>query len=157
MLFEVLMGGSNGGGTGPEKAAYMQSPSEHSALMEPESWPELRDEYYKVLAMPPGPVKTSTLEYLRSRAEELESRYPSYWYDGNTNRPRHGQTSSWVGNIDYSPRTREARIQMGDKIYTYVNVSPERMGELLTSPSIGRMLNQAKVNHPKGEIVYHGF
>ena len=45
---------------------------------------------------------------------------------------------------------------MGDKIYTYVGVTPERMGELLTSPSIGRMLNEAKVPHKKGEIIYHG-
>lgn len=158
MLFEVLTGvGSNGGGTGPRDAAYMQSPSLHSELMEPDYWPELRQAYQEALALPPGPVKTATIEYLRSQAEALEAKYPKYWYDRNTERPKHGQTSSWVGNIDYNPRTKEAHIQMGDKVYTYVNVSPDRMGDLLTSPSIGRMLNQAKVPHEKGQIIYHGF
>ena len=157
MLFEVLRGGSNGGGSGVRDAAFMQTPTQHSELMEPSAWPELRAQYNEVLALPPGPVKSATLEYLRSQAEALEARYPKYWYDRNTERPRHVQTSSWVGNIDYDPRTREARIQMGDKIYTYVNVSPDRMGDLLTAPSIGRMLNQAKVPHDPGQIVYHGF
>ena len=156
MLFEVLRSGSNGGGSGPEKAAYMQSPSEHTELMEPSHWPELASEYNAALALPPGPVKSATLEYLRSQAEAMEARYPSYWYDRNTERPKHVQTSSWVGNIQYDPRTREANIQMGDKVYTYVNVSPDRMGQLLTSPSIGRMLNAAKVPHEKGQVIYHG-
>lgn len=156
MLFEVLRGGSNGGGTGPEKAAYMQSATEHSQLLEPDAWPELQAEYDAALALPPGPVKNATINYLRGKAEELQAKYPSYWYDGNSERPKHGQTSSWVGNIDYDPRTREARIQMGDKMYTYVNVSPQRMGQLLTAPSIGRMLNEAKVPHDPGQIVYHG-
>ena len=153
MIFEVLRGGSNGGGSGPEKAAYMQTPREHSEMMEPEYWPELAAEYNAALALPPGPVKNATINYLRSKAEELESRYPSYWYDRNSNRPKHNQSSSWVGDIDYDPRTREAHVTMGDRIYTYVNVSPDQMGQLLTSPSIGRMLNAAK--NPEGG--YHNF
>lgn len=157
MLFEVLTGGGhNNGGTGPRDAAFMQTQYEHDAMMEPVYWPDLLAQYRQALALPPGPVRSATLEYLKSEAESREARAPKYWYTGNTERPKHGQTSSWVGNIDYDPRARTANIQMGDKIYTYVGVSPDRMAELLTSPSIGRMLNEAKVPHKKGEIVYHG-
>lgn len=156
MLFEVLTGGSNNGGSGPRDAAFMQTQYEHDAMMEPVYWPDLLAQYRQALTLPPGPVRSAALEYLKSEAESREARAPKYWYTGNTERPKHGQTSSWVGNIDYDPRARTANIKMGDKIYTYVGVTPERMGELLTSPSIGRMLNEAKVPHEKGQIIYHG-
>lgn len=156
MLFEVLSGGHNNGGSGVKDAAYMQSEALHERLLEPEYWPELREQYALAEKLPDGAVKSSTLEYLKSMAEANEARYPKYWYDGNTERPKHGQTSSWVGNIDYDPRSGTANIQMGDKIYTYMGVTPGRMAELLTAPSIGRMLNEAKVPHKKGEIIYHG-
>lgn len=158
MLFEVLRGGSNGGGSGPKEATEMQSSSLHSQLMEPDFWPELQAEYEAALALPPGPVKSATIEYLRSQAEANEAKYPKYWYTGNTERPKHTQTSSWVGNIRYEPKSREAYITMGDKEYTYINVSPDDMARLLTSPSIGSVLAHARPNGPRnGEIVYHGF
>jgi hypothetical protein len=119
---------------------------------------QLQAEYEAALAMPPGPVKSATIEYLRSQAEANEAKYPKYWYTGNTERPKHTQTSSWVGNIRYEPKSREAFITMGDKEYTYINVSPSDMARLLTSPSIGSVLAHARPNGPRtGEIVYHGF
>lgn len=157
MLFEVLRQGSNNGGSGPKDAAYMQSESLHQRLLEPEYWPDLQPRYEAAKRLPEGALRTSTIEYLKSLAEEHEAKYPKYWKSGNTERPKHGQTSSWVGNINYDPETRTALINIGDKEYTYIGVTPGRMAQLLTSPSIGHMLNEAKVPHEKGEIVYHGF
>ena len=163
MLFEVLRGGSNEGGAGPEKAAYMQTPAEHAQMLEPDYWPELKAEYDAAMAMPPGPVKYATLNYLKSKAEALEAKYPSYWYDGNTERPKRTQSSSWVTNIRYEPRSKEMYITLpnkkeGNKTYTYVNVTPDQMGRLLTSQSIGRILNESKsLGTPgNGGINYHG-
>ena len=157
MLFEVLTGNglsNNANRSGPEKATYMQSPSYHQTLLDPMHYSDLAADYMAAMQMPESPIKRSILAYLQSKAEAYEKVQPEYWVNGNEQRPKHVNSSSWVGNIRYEPPKTgvgagTAYITIGGREYSYPNVTPQGMVNLLNAPSLGRFLNNAKI------IEYH--
>lgn len=157
MLFELMTGqglGNNAMKGGNRRAVSRQTQQQHDTYLDPKI--QFPEQYRAAMALP-EPMRSTILRKLEEEAIEYEkSEIPEYWDDKRPRKPVM-QSSSWVGNIDYDPQTRQAVIQAGDKAYTYVNVSPEDMARLLNAPSIGHVLNEAKVPHPKGQIVYHGF
>ena len=156
MLFEVLSVGKdihNGKlsqGPNINKARYMQTPTDHYALLDPMHYPDLAKQYTAALAMPEGPVKRWTILALKMQAEQLEKKDPRYWVDDEYPRVNGvNSSSSWVGNIRYEPPkggvgTGTAFINLGGKEYEYPYVSPQGMVRFLTSPSLGRFLNSVK-------------
>lgn len=143
MLFELLTGrglSDNSAKGGDRRATEMQTEREHADLLDIRNLPD----YQVWKAMPPGPAKSALLMRIKLEAEEMEKGYPKYWKEDKVPRRTISQSSSWVGDINYEPRTNTAYIQMGDKVYTYPGVSPEGMARLLNSPSIGKRLNELK-------------
>lgn len=157
MIFQVLSGqglGNNAMKGGNRRAVSRQTQHEHDTYLDPKI--QFPEQYRMAMGMP-EPMRSTLLRQLDEAAVEYEkNEIPEYWDDNQPRRPVM-QSSSWVGNIDYNPESREAIVHVGDKAYTYVNVEPQDMARLLNAPSIGRVLNAARVPHPKGEIVYHGF
>ena len=52
-------------------------------------------------------------------------------------------TSSNVAAIAYSPETRKLHVRFRDqKVYEYVDISPDQHAVLMNAPSIGRHLAQ---------------
>lgn len=165
MLFEVLTGNglsNNANRSGPKDATYMQSPSLHRTLLDPMHYADLAPEYVAAMKMPESPIKRSILAYLQSKAEAYERVNPKYWVDGNEQRPDHTNSSSWVGNIRYEPPKTgvgfgTAYINIGGREYSYPGVSPQGMVNLLNAPSLGRFLNNAKIEkytRPDGRTAY---
>lgn len=132
MLFEVLTGSGLGGNaamSGNRNATKMQTEQEHMDLLDIRNQPG----YEAWKAMPPGPAKSAALMQLRLNAEEWEKAQPQYWKEDNLPRRSITQSSSYIGNIQYEPRTNTANIQMGNKIYQYPNVTPDGMYRFLNS------------------------
>lgn len=156
MIFEVLTVGKDGHNSGLthgpniNKARYMQSPSDHYALLDPMHYSDLAKQYTAALAMPDGLAKRTAILALQMQAEQYEKKDPRYWVDDD--RPRVNgvnSSSSWVGNIRYEPPrggvgTGTAYINLGGKEYEYPYVSPQGMVRFLTAPSLGRFLNSVK-------------
>jgi hypothetical protein len=146
MLWQILTGGSNNGGRNT-KGTELQTELEHDKLQDPEYlWP---DEYYTAIyTKNPG-----LLTALEERAKEYELKFPRYWRYGNNDMrtPKPELTSSWVNSVNYDPNSQIAVIQLNGKMYTYAGISPDQMTRFLKSPSLGRVINESKVPHKKGE------
>ena len=142
MLFNVLTstgGTGNALKSGDRLAAERQTQSEHDKLLDISSLPE----YQAVMSMPPGPQRDMAIKALNAEAQLMEKEYPKYWNDEYPRRPI-SQSSSWVGNVQYDPSSQVMNIQLGNKTYSYPNVSPEGAARFLNSDSLGKFLNNVK-------------
>ena len=142
MLFNVLTskgGTGNALKSGDRRATERQTKSEHDDLLDISSLPE----YKAVMAMPPGPQRDMAIKALNAEAQLMEKGYPKYWEDEYPRRTI-SQSSSWVGNVDYDPVSKVMNIQLGNKTYSYPNVSPEGAARFLNSDSLGKFLNNVK-------------
>lgn len=142
MLFNVLTsqgGTGNALKSGDRLATERQTQSEHDKLLDISSLPE----YQAVISMPPGPQRDMAIKALNAEAQLMEKEYPKYWNDEYPRRPI-SQSSSWVGNVQYDPSSQVMNIQLGNKTYSYPNVSPEGAARFLNSDSLGRFLNNVK-------------
>lgn len=142
MLFNVLTsqgGTGNALKSGDRLATERQSQSEHDKLLDISSLPE----YQAVMSMPPGPQRDMAIKALNAEAQLMEREYPKYWNDEYPRRPI-SQSSSWVGNVQYDPSSQVMNIQLGNKTYSYPNVTPEGAARFLNSDSLGRFLNNVK-------------
>lgn len=141
-IFNVLTskgGTGNALKSGDRLATERQTQSEHDKLLDISSLPE----YQAVMAMPPGPQRDMAIKALNAEAQLMEKEYPKYWNDEYPRRPI-SQSSSWVGNVQYDPSSQVMNIQLGNKTYSYPNVSPEGAARFLNSDSLGRFLNNVK-------------
>lgn len=142
MLFNVLTsqgGTGNALKSGDRLATERQTQSEHDKLLDISSLPE----YQAVMSMPPGPQRDMAIKALNAEAQLMEKESPKYWNDEYPRRPI-SQSSSWVGNVDYDPSSQVMNIQLGNKTYSYPNVTPEGAARFLNSDSLGRFLNNVK-------------
>lgn len=142
MLFNVLTsqgGTGNALKSGDRLATERQSQSEHDKLLDISSLPE----YQAVMSMPPGPQRDMAIKALNAEAQLMEKESPKYWNDEYPRRPI-SQSSSWVGNVQYDPSSQVMNIQLGNKTYSYPNVTPEGAAKFLNSDSLGRFLNNVK-------------
>lgn len=142
MLFNVLTsqgGTGNALKSGDRLATERQSQSEHDKLLDISSLPE----YQMVMSMPPGPQRDMAIKALNAEAQLMEKESPKYWNDEYPRRPI-SQSSSWVGNVQYDPSSQVMNIQLGNKTYSYPNVTPEGAARFLNSDSLGRFLNNVK-------------
>ncbi len=141
-IFNVLTskgGTGNAIKSGDRQATIRQSSNEHNDLLDISSFPE----YKAVMAMPPGPQKAMAIAALNAKAQLREREYAKYWNDEYPRRPI-SQSSSWVGNVDYDPESKVMNIQLGNKTYSYPNVSSEGVERFLNSESLGMFLNNVK-------------
>lgn len=141
-IFNVLTskgGSGNALKSGDRLATERQSKAEHDKLLDISSLPE----YKSIMAMPPGPQRTMAIEALNAKAQLMEKANPKYWNDQYPRR-NISQSSSWVGNVQYDPESKVMNIQLGDKTYSYPNVSPEGAAKFLNSDSLGKFLNNVK-------------
>lgn len=141
-IFNVLTskgGTGNALKSGDRLATERQSKAEHDKLLDISSLPE----YKAIMAMPPGPQRTMAIEALNAKAQLMEKANPKYWNDQYPRR-NISQSSSWVGNVQYDPESKVMNIQLGDKTYSYPNVSPEGAAKFLNSSSLGKFLNNVK-------------
>lgn len=142
MIFNVLTskgGTGNALKSGDRRATERQTKLEHDDLLDISSLPE----YQAVMAMPPGPQRDMAIKALNAEAQLMEKGYPKYWDDEYPRRAI-SQSSSWVGNVDYDPVSKVMNIQLGNKTYSYPNVSPEGAARFLNSDSLGKFLNNVK-------------
>ena len=142
MLFNVLTGKSltsNAMKSGDRNATRRQTKEEHDALLDIRTLPE----YKAILAMPPGPQKSLAIAALNAEAELREREYAKYW-DDQYPRRNISQSSSWVGPVEYDPKTQIMTVQLGDKAYTYPNVTPDGVAKFINSGSLGKFLNSVK-------------
>lgn len=141
-IFNVLTAKSGTGNalkSGDRNATYRQTDDEHKRLLDITTLPN----YSVVMAMPPGPQRDMAIRALNAEAQLMEREYPKYWDDQVPRRPI-TQSSSWVGNVDYDPYSQVMNIQLGNKTYSYPNVSPDGAAKFLNSDSLGKFLNNVK-------------
>lgn len=141
-IFNVLTskgGTGNALKSGDRRATERQTKSEHDDLLDISSLPE----YQAVMAMPPGPQRDMAIRALNAEAQLMEKGYPKYWEDEYPRRTI-SQSSSWVGNVDYDPNTNTMNVDLGGKIYTYPDVTPDGLARFLNSGSLGTFLNNKK-------------
>lgn len=139
MLFDIISGNGMGDNilkSGDRQATFRQTPQEHEELLDERTIPG-----YQEALMLPGPQRIAALQRMKALAELREQESPKYWLDEYPRRPI-SQSSSWVSDINYDPETQMAQIQLGNKVYGY-SMSPNRIAQLLNSPSIGKELNNA--------------
>lgn len=157
MLFEILTGQGNVR-AGNRKAVVRQTQQEHNNYLDPKF---VFPEDYARIQMLEEPMRSIMMRRLEDAAKEYEEKDIVEYWDDNSPRRSVTNSSSWVGNINYDPETRQAGVTIGDKIYTYVNVSPDEMAKLLNEPSIGHVLAESRNRHRNpgnpGEINYHSF
>lgn len=138
MLFDIITGnglGSNILKSGDRLATFRQTPQEHEELLDERTMPG----YQEAMALQ-GPARLFAIQQLRAQAQLREQEYPKYWDDEYPRRPI-DQSSSWVGDINYDPYSNVAQVQLGNKVYSY-SMSPNRIAEILNSPSIGQEFNK---------------
>lgn len=138
MLFDIITGnglGSNILKSGDRLATFRQTPQEHEELLDERTMPG----YQEAMALQ-GPARLFAIQQLRAQAAMREAEYPKYWDDEYPRRPI-DQSSSWVGDINYDPYSNVAQVQLGNKVYSY-SMSPNRIAEILNSPSIGQEFNK---------------
>ena len=157
MLFEIMTGDGNIR-SGNRKAVARQTQQEHERYLDPKFvFPE---DYARIQALE-EPMRSIMMRSLEDSAKEYEEKDVVEYWDDERPRRRVTNSSSWVGNIDYDPDTRQAGVTIGDKTYTYVNVSPEEMAKLLNEPSIGHVLAESRNRHRNSDnpdaINYHSF
>lgn len=138
MLFDIITGnglGSNILKSGDRQATFRQTPQEHEELLDERTIPG----YQEAMTLQ-GPARLFAIQQLRAQAALREAEYPKYWDDEYPRRPI-DQSSSWVGDINYDPYSNVAQVQLGNKVYSY-SMSPNRIAEILNSPSIGQEFNK---------------
>lgn len=138
MLFDIITGnglGSNILKSGDRLATFRQTPQEHEELLDERTMPG----YQEAMALQ-GPARLFAIQQLRAQAQLREQEYPKYW-DDEYPRRLIDQSSSWVGDINYDPYSNVAQVQLGNKVYSY-SMSPNRIAEILNSPSIGQEFNK---------------
>lgn len=138
MLFDIITGnglGSNILKSGDRQATFRQTPQEHEELLDERTIPG----YQEAMTLQ-GPARLFAIQQLRAQAALREAEYPKYWADEYPRRPI-DQSSSWVGDINYDPYSNVAQVQLGNKVYSY-SMSPNRIAEILNSPSIGQEFNK---------------
>ena len=138
MLFDIVTGnglGSNILKSGDRLATFRQTPQEHEELLDERTIPG----YQEAMALQ-GPARLFAIQQLRAQAQLREQEYPKYWDDEYPRRPI-SQSSSWVSDIDYDPYSNVAQVQLGNKVYSY-SMTPNRIAEILNSPSIGQEFNK---------------
>ena len=138
MLFDIITGnglGSNVLKSGDRQATFRQTPQEHEELLDERTIPG----YQEAMTLQ-GPARLFAIQQLRAQAALREAEYPKYWDDEYPRRPI-TQSSSWVGDINYDPYSNVAQVQLGNKVYSY-SMSPNRIAEILNSPSIGQEFNK---------------
>jgi len=138
MLFDIITGnglGSNILKSGDRQATFRQTPQEHEELLDERTIPG----YQEAMTLQ-GPARLFAIQQLRAKAALREAEYPKYWDDEYPRRPI-DQSSSWVGDINYDPYSNVAQVQLGNKVYSY-SMSPNRIAEILNSPSIGQEFNK---------------
>lgn len=138
MLFDIITGnglGSNVLKSGDRQATFRQTPQEHEELLDERTIPG----YQEAMTLQ-GPARLFAIQQLRAQAALREAESPHYWDDEYPRRPI-DQSSSWVGDINYDPYSNVAQVQLGNKVYSY-SMSPNRIAEILNSPSIGQEFNK---------------
>lgn len=138
MLFDIITGnglGSNVLKSGDRQATFRQTPQEHEELLDERTIPG----YQEAMTLQ-GPARLFAIQQLRAQAALREAASPKYWSDEYPRRPI-DQSSSWVGDINYDPYSNVAQVQLGNKVYSY-SMSPNRIAEILNSPSIGQEFNK---------------
>ena len=138
MLFDIITGnglGSNVLKSGDRQATFRQTPQEHEELLDERTIPG----YQEAMTLQ-GPARLFAIQQLRAQAQLREQESPHYWDDEYPRRPI-DQSSSWVGDINYDPYSNVAQVQLGNKVYSY-SMSPNRIAEILNSPSIGQEFNK---------------
>lgn len=138
MLFDIITGnglGSNVLKSGDRQATFRQTPQEHEELLDERTIPG----YQEAMTLH-GPARLFAIQQLRAKAALREAESPHYWDDEYPRRPI-DQSSSWVGDINYDPYSNVAQVQLGNKVYSY-SMSPNRIAEILNSPSIGQEFNK---------------
>lgn len=138
MLFDIITGnglGSNVLKSGDRQATFRQTPQEHEELLDERTIPG----YQEAMTLK-GPARLFAIQQLRAQAALREAESPHYWDDEYPRRPI-DQSSSWVGDINYDPYSNVAQVQLGNKVYSY-SMSPNRIAEILNSPSIGQEFNK---------------
>lgn len=139
MLFDIITGnglGSNVLKSGDRLATERQTPQEHADLLDERNLPG-----YREAMLLEGPARLMAIQQLRAEAALREQEYPKYWDDQYPRRPI-SQSSSWVSDIDYDPYSNVAQVQLGNKVYSY-SMTPNRLAQILNSPSIGKEFNNA--------------
>lgn len=142
-IFNILTsrGGTNNSlKSGDRKATERQTKVEHDNLLDVRNFPE----FNAVNAIPPGPQRNIAIAALNAKAALREREYAKYWEDKYPRRPI-TQSSSWVGNADYDPYSQLLNLQLGNRTYSYPNVTPDGVSEFLNSGSLGRYLNNNRL------------
>lgn len=135
-IFNVLTSKGNVLKSGDRRAAERQTKVEHDKLLDIRTFPE----YKTIMSMPPGPQRTMAIAALNAKAQLMEKEYPKYWNDKYPRRPI-GQSSSWVGDVDYDPYSQVMSVNIGGKNYAYPGQSANDVANFINSNSLGKYYN----------------
>lgn len=135
-IFNVLTSKGNVLKSGDRRAAERQTKVEHDKLLDIRTFPE----YKTIMSMPPGPQRTMAIAALNAKAQLMEKEYPKYWNDKYPRRPI-GQSSSWVGDVDYDPYSQVMSVNIGGKNYAYPGQSANDVASFINSNSLGKYYN----------------
>ena len=139
MIFNILTApglGNNALKSGDRLATERQTQAEHDALLDPTNLPEYQD----IMLLPDGPHKSLALSALNAKAQMREREYAKYWDDQYPRRPI-SQSDSFIGNMNYDPYSNYLNINIGNKSYSYSNMKPSQVSDMLNAPSIGKYYN----------------
>ena len=124
--------------SGNRMATYRQTQKEHDDLLDISNLPD----YPLYVAMPQGPQKEEFKNYLVVQAIQREKDNPKYWDDKEPRLPI-SQSSSWVGDIDFSPENNLITVALGDKGKTKtVYGTADDAADWVNAQSIGKKANQ---------------
>lgn len=143
MQFTVMTGenwlAENALKSGDRNATRMQSKEEHEKLSNPKKQPE----YAIISKMPPGPGREAAMEKLKTKCKLLEADEVKYWIDDKKPRRPIAQSSSWVGDISFNPKTNMITIALGDKGDRKTVYGNEKdVADLVNANSIGRKVRK---------------
>lgn len=121
---------------GDRQATLRQTPREHADLLDVTNLPN-----YQLLMRTNPAAVAMMMPALEAEAQAREAAYAKYW-DDQLPRRQISQSSSWVGDFDYDPVTKNLEVQMGQKIYSFPGMEPDQVARWINSSSIGSYFNQ---------------
>lgn len=125
--------------SGDRNATRMQSKDEHDKLINPERQPE----YLIISKMPPGPAKEAAIAELIAECKLREAEGAKYWTDDERPRRPIAQSSSWIGDITFDPRSNLITIALGEKGSSKTVYGNEKdAADIVNSSSIGEHVRE---------------
>lgn len=125
--------------SGDRNATRMQSKDEHDRLINPERQPE----YLIISKMPAGPAKEAAIAELIAKCRLREAEEAKYWTEDETPRRPIAQSSSWIGDITFDPRSNMITIALGEKGSSKTVYGNEKAAaDIVNSSSIGEHVRE---------------